>query len=313
MPRSLLARLSQSLAAFSLVCASPSISAQSTAVSSVAPPSTVYDLHPLGTKPETKQVEPLVEWLPLWGREAREKGFDLPLPFGVGLTYTYIHQNMVVSDVKIEGHPLNVTLRDAATATHTGVFRADAWLLPFLDVYALFGETAGVTKPALAFSNGQVIESEVDYNRFSYGGGLTLAGGWKACFLTLDANWTTGEIVSKERGQVGDKPIQSFTLTPRFGTLISSGRLGTGSLWVGGMFLLASSEIHDKVDLSQNPRLAELVGTDSLAYSVRVEPKDNWNLLIGGNWEINKRWSITAEVGGVMDRFHTIGAVMWRF
>jgi hypothetical protein len=45
----------------------------------------------------------------------------------------------------------------------------------------------------------------------------------------------------------------------------------------------------------------------------RVEPKDNWNLLIGGNWEINKRWSLTAEVGGVLDRFHAIGAVMWRF
>jgi hypothetical protein len=297
----------------SFLWGSTGIFAQSTAVSSVAPPPTVYQLEPLGRQLEMKEVEPIVDWLPIWGRDAREKGFDLPLPFGTALTYTYIHQNMVVSEVQVEGRPLGVTIRDAATVTHTGVFRADAWLFPFLNVYGLFGETAGVTKPALVFSNGQVLESEVDYNRFSYGGGLTLAGGWKAWFVTLDANWTTGDIVSKERGQVGDEPIQSFTFAPRFGTLFTSGRLGAGSIWIGGMCLVATSEIRDQVDLSQHPLLAELIGKDSLRYSVRVEPKEQWNLLIGGNWEINKRWSLTAEVGGILDRFHVIGAAMWRF
>ena len=58
---------------------------------------------------------------------------------------------------------------------------------------------------------------------------------------------------------------------------------------------------------------AGLVGSDRLNYSVRVEPKENWNLLLGGSWEINKRWSLTAEVGGIMDRFQAIGALMWRF
>jgi hypothetical protein len=220
---------------------------------------------------------------------------------------------MVVSDVRAEGNPLNLTIRDAKTTTHTGVFRADAWVLPFLNVYGLFGDTAGVTKPAIVFPDGEVVESKVDYNRFSYGAGMTVAGGWKAFFMTLDANWTTGEIQSKENGQVGDKPIQTITFAPRLGMLMSSGRFGSGALWVGGMYLIATSEIHDHLDLSQNPRLANLIGKDSLNYSVRVEPKENWNLLIGGNWEINKRWSITAEVGGIQDRFHTIGAVMWRF
>jgi hypothetical protein len=307
------ADLAKCLVVFPFLCASASTCAQTTAVSSVAPPSTIYHSEPLGIKPEVEEVKPLVDWMPVWGKEAREKGFDLPLPFGVGLTYTYIKQDMAVSDVKVEGNPLNLTIRDAPTTTHTGVFRADAWVLPFLNVYGLFGETAGTTKPALVFANGEVLESKVEYNRFSYGAGMTVAGGWKSWFLTLDANWTTGDIVSKERGQVGDKPISSFTLAPRFGTLMSSGRFGTGSLWIGGMYLLATSEIHDKVDLSGNPVLANLVGRESLSYSVHVKPKENWNLLIGGNWEITKRWSITSEVGGIMDRFHVIGAVMWRF
>jgi hypothetical protein len=79
------------------------------------------------------------------------------------------------------------------------------------------------------------------------------------------------------------------------------------------MYLVATSELHDSIDLSQRPILAGLAGSDRLNYSVRVEPKENWNLLIGGNWQLNKRWSLTAELGGVMDRFHAIGAVMWRF
>jgi hypothetical protein len=220
---------------------------------------------------------------------------------------------MVVSDVEVAGRPVDVTIHDAPTTTHTGIFRADAWVLPFLNVYGLFGETAGVTKPAVVFPNGKALESEVSYNRFSYGAGMTVAGGWKALFLTLDANWTTGAIISKEGGQVGDKPIQTITCAPRLGVLMSSGRLGTGSIWVGGMYLVATSEIQGRVDLSQHPELVSLIGRDSLSYSVRVEPKEHWNLLLGGNWQFNKRWSLTAEVGGVLDRFQAIGAVMWRF
>ena len=259
------------------------------------------------------EPEPLVDWLPFWGQRAREKGFDLPLPMGLGLTYTYIDQDMVVSDVEFQGHPLDVTIRDAPTTTQTGVFRFDTWVLPFLNVYGLIGETSGVTRPRIELSNGEVIGSDVEYNRFSYGAGMTLAGGWKAFFLTLDANYTTGDLVSTKNGQVGDEPIQSLTFSPRVGVLMSSGRFGTGSLWVGGMCLMATSEIHDSIDLRDRPRLARLAGEDDLRFSVRVQPKDSWNLLIGGNWEITKRWSLTAEVGGIMDRFHAIGAVMCRF
>jgi hypothetical protein len=61
------------------------------------------------------------------------------------------------------------------------------------------------------------------------------------------------------------------------------------------------------------PRLPIIVGQDDISYSVRIKAKDPWNLLIGGNWQIDKRWSLTAEVGGVLDRLHAIGALMFRF
>ena len=293
-------------------CATP-VHAQSVAVSSIAPPSAIYDFAPLGVTPDIKEVQPLVDWLPIWGKEAREKGFDLPLPFGVGLTYTYINQNMVVSDVTIQGKPVGVELRDAKTVTNTAVLRADAWLFPFLNVYVLVGQTDGVTTPAVVFSNGQVVKSDVHYNRGSWGAGATLAAGYKAYFATLDANWTTGDLVSSDGGRIGDEPIQSVTVTPRVGILISEGHAGTGALYVGAMYLVATSEIRTVVDLRQHPGLAQLVGTDSLNIVARVEPRNNWNYLIGGNWQPDKRWSITAEIGGLADRTQFIASVMYRF
>jgi len=109
--------------ALALALSATSVRAQSVAVSSVAPPTAIKDFQPLGVPTEIKQVQPLVDWLPIWGKEAREQGYDLPLPFGVGLTYTYIKQNMVVSNVTIGGKPVGVTLRDAETITNTGASR----------------------------------------------------------------------------------------------------------------------------------------------------------------------------------------------
>ena len=313
--KSLFTAAAKTAVALCFILGSAAVHGQSTAVSSVAPPTTVYDLEPLGKKPEADETKPLVDWLPIWGKAAQGKGFDLPLPMGLGLTYTYIHQNMTVSDLIVEGRPIRgLKFNDAPTATNTGVFRADVWLFPFLNIYGLVGETSGNTQPIVVFPNGHTVKSTVDYSRFSYGGGLTLAGGYKAFFLTLDANYTTGPIVSTKKGQIGDKPIESFTFAPRLGMLISSGgKLGTGSIWVGGMCLKATSEIRDSIDVSNRPLLSNLLGRDALNFSIHVQPKDKWNLVVGGNWEFNKRWSATAEVGGVLDRFHVITAVMWRF
>lgn len=299
----------------SIILGAVRIYSQSTAVSSVAPPTTVYDLEPLGRKPEEDKTQPLIDWLPIWGKGAKEKGFDLPLPMGLGLTYTYIHQNMVVSDLVVEGIPVQrLRFKDAPTSTHTGVFRADVWVFPFLNIYGLIGDTSGTTQPQVVFPNNRLLKSDVDYSRASYGGGLTLAGGYKAFFLTLDANYTSGPIVSTKKGQIGDEPIESLTFAPRLGMLISEGgRLGTGSVWVGGMCLIATSDIRDSIDLSNRPLLARLIGREELDFSIHVKPKDQWNLCIGGNWQFNKRWSVTAELGGVADRYHAITAVMWRF
>jgi hypothetical protein len=282
------------------------------AVEAVSPPP-IVDEEPIGISPAASTIQPITDVVPLWGKEIRDSGVDLPLPFGLGLTYTYINQNTQVHDVQIQGRPVGLSIPDAKTTSSTLTFRADAWLLPFLNVYGLLGYTSGTTKPMLQLANGTSIGDSVNYSRAMYGGGATLAGGYKAYFLTLDANYTTGAIQAA-KGQVGDRSLYSITFTPRAGAIFSSGELGTGSLWVGGMYMDFAQEVRGSVSLAgRDSGLPDLAGRDDVSYSVRIRAKNPWNVLFGGSWELSKRWSIAIELGGVLDRFQATGAAMFRF
>ena len=270
-------------------------------VDGVVPPP-IVDEEPIGKAPPPSEIQPITDVVPLWGKQMRDQGTDLPLPFGLGVTYTYIAQNTVVSDVKVQSQGLDLNIPAAKTTSNTVVLRGDVWLLPVLNVYGLFGYTNGQTNPRLKLSNGTTVKSTVDYSRAMYGGGATLACGYKAFFLTLDSNFTTGAVQSG-KGQIGNRDLYSVTFTPRAGAIFSSGEWGQGSMWVGGMWMNFKQEIRDSA----------MVGGQKVDYSVRIEAKDPWNLLLGGSWQLSKRWSFAVEVGGVFDRFQTTGAAMFRF
>ena len=270
-------------------------------VDGVAPPP-IFDEQPIGEDPPASEIQPITDLVPLWGTTLRERGMDLPLPLGLGLTYTYLAQHTEVSNVKIEDALLNLDIPAAKTSSHTLVFRYDAWLLPILNVYGMLGYTDGQTEPTIRFRDGTTRSKIVNYTRGLYGGGATLAGGYKAFFVTLDANYTSGAVQSG-KGQIGNHEIYSITVTPRAGMVFSSGSWGEGSLWIGGMYMDFEQEVRDTL---------RVAGRD-IDFSVRINAKEPWNVLFGGNWELSKRWSIVAEVGGIFDRFQFTGAAMVRF
>ena len=270
-------------------------------VDGVVPPPIVDD-QPIGIAPPPSEIQPITDVIPLWGTTLRERGTDLPLPFGLGVTYTYVNQNTEVSHVKVKDRALDLNIPAAKTASHTVVLRADAWVLPFLNVYGMLGYTNGQTEPRLVLATGKVKGRTVSYSRALYGGGATLAGGYKAYFLTLDANYTTGA-VQTDNGQIGNHEIYSITFTPRAGAIFSSGAWGEGSLWVGGMYMDFAQKVRDSLSVADR----------DVDFSVRIKAKDPWNVLFGGNWALNKRWSIAVELGGILDRFQATGAAMFRF
>jgi hypothetical protein len=270
-------------------------------VDGVVPPPMV-DEQPIGMTPPPSEIQPITDVIPLWGTTLRERGTDLPLPFGLGVTYTYVNQHTAVSHVKVKDRQLDLDIPAAKTASHTVVLRSDVWLLPFLNVYGMLGYTNGQTEPRLRLANGTTKGRTVSYSRAMYGGGATLAGGYKAYFLTLDGNYTTGA-VQTDNGQIGNHEIYSITFTPRAGAIFSAGSWGEGSVWVGGMYM----------DFKQKVRDSLSVGGRDVDFSVQIKAKDPWNLLLGGNWQLNKRWSICVELGGVLDRFQATSAAMFRF
>src|SRR5262249_11443118 len=94
---------------------------------------------------QEKAGEPKPFPLPLLGEEAKKQGYELPLPFGVGLVYYNLHRAIEITDVRggRNGAPVSSVSRFAQFASTSDVnnlnLKLDVWLLPFLNLYAIVG------------------------------------------------------------------------------------------------------------------------------------------------------------------------------
>ena len=91
--------------------------------------------------------------LPIWGQEAAEKGYILPLPFGVGITAYAAEQPVDIHDLQLArrgNDPVSVTnflqIDSVDTKQQNVSLKLDVLVLPFFNVYALLGYTTGSTK-----------------------------------------------------------------------------------------------------------------------------------------------------------------------
>ena len=88
---------------------------------------------------------PRKSFLPLLGEEATKRGIELPLPFGAGLVYYHLDRQIEVSDLRlgINGAPPQSVSQLAKLGSTSVVdnynLKLDAWILPFLNVYAIAG------------------------------------------------------------------------------------------------------------------------------------------------------------------------------
>lgn len=54
-------------------------------------------------------------------------------------------------------------------------------------------------------------------------------------------------------------------------------------------------------------------GSSTVDYSIDKHPADMWNLLVGGQYQLNKSWMFRLEVGFLTSRTHLISGVQYRF
>jgi hypothetical protein len=193
-------------------------------------------------------------FLPLMKEEAEKHGIELPLPFGVGLVYYHLERDIEITQVRVGrngAQPVSVSdyaqLAARADVDNVNV-KLDAWILPFLNVYAIVGyawnesETKMDVELPPLIPGGPPRQGQVTLPTTlegSIGGvGITLAAGFRSFFLTYDGNIAQADlglddrfkvVVSSVRtgwhGKVGTKPLRlwaSLTDWNTFATMVGT-------------------------------------------------------------------------------------------
>ena len=275
------------------------------------------------------------DFLPLMKDAAGDA--DLPLPFGIGVTGYWQEQDMQSRSISFKSDLTNminallagtVAEQTAAagiqallggnlidtTADATNVesevdnynIRLDAWLMPFLNIYGVYGEVDGentasglaldaATTTVLTTAGLSVDPFKFSYDGNVYGFGIILAGQLGKYWGTVDYNFTQADL------DISTSEIDTHTITPRIGT---SGTMGSlkGSLWIGAM--------HQRIDEVQAGSIS-VSGLD-IDYNVLLEQENEWNFLIGGAAELSKQWNASIE-GGLGNRKQVMGNLTFRF
>lgn len=241
-------------------------------------------------------------FLPFVAEEATKRGYELPLPFGVSAIYNYIQRDIEVHDLRLgrDGNPPQSASRfvnlGSDSRVNVGLTRVDAWLLPFVNVYGLFGyvhnqsTTRGaVTLPALGGPRTFDFAAETTLGGFVGGGGLTLAAGYREFFIMADANYTQTDMGF-------DDSFRALVASARTGW---NGKIGTvpTRLWLGVMYWDTENTASATVDVP---------GEGPLHFEADQGPAHPWNASVGGSVVLSRHWEWFAEYGFNFDDVHMV-------
>lgn len=252
-------------------------------------------------------------FLPWYKELALERGYELPRPFGVSLIYNYVGRDITVCDVRIgvDGAPpgsvsgfLNL---GSETRVNVGLVRADVWLLPFVNVYALLGyidnsstTTARITLPRPGPAPGDVTFEtglETEINGVVGGVGMTLAGGYKEFFLSLDANISATDLGF-------DNEFRAIVASLRTGWAGKAGQVPL-RLWVGGAYWDTENTAASTVNVPD-------VGV--IQFEADQGPANPWNAVAGVSTAFSRSWEMFAEYGFNFDDVQFVAAgLVFRF
>lgn len=300
--------------------------------------------------------------LPILGQKAHDAKARMPLPFGIMVNALTGNQKLQLDDMTVGFgrystgvNPRMIDVSDIVVFDQTNVqtstfnLRLDAWLLPFLDVYGIVGQTKkanidiSLQKPFPLQINTDIVGTYVGY-------GLMLAGKVGPLFLSLDANETFSynprldkpAKVSLSGFRTG--PIFQFKNKPEMNV----------TLWLGAMYSFFHADTEGKIgalelapdaqehiagmqndldtwygDLSMIDKAKYALpyrllseGLDNIynnvddgyiSYYFNKTINDPWNMLVGAQWQVNYRWQLRAEAQLFGDRTAGLFSLNYRF
>lgn len=270
---------------------------------------------------------------PILGRQAIERGFDLPKPLGINALGLYMKQGIDITNLGLSTGsnpivPIDLIQFGANTSSVSSISgRVDLWLFPFLNVYGFGGRVWANTTVELVVPI--AFTSSVDQTGYTGGLGLTGAIGIKKNFLSADINWSWTKLEKLS------EPVNGRILSFRFGRNLKIGGQRRLAFWVGAMNQKFGRETNGSIRLGDvvppetvdrirsqlenlnqtpwyqglNPAQKALVdqlvnallnsnaANLTINYQLNKAPSDPWNMLAGASIDLNKRWSFRAEAG----------------
>jgi lipid-binding SYLF domain-containing protein len=286
---------------------------------------------------EDGHAEPEKRWwdhkMPFMAQKVIDKGYDLPLPYGLKLIYVNVDQEQLLDNLYVgfngsEQELLDdwVTFENASSRNDSVQAVFDTWVLPFMNVFGILGKIDGnapmdvivegngfldqlgidCSKPGNAVACNLLQDKEftlpidAKFKGNSYGIGINLAGGWNGYFVTIPITYVYADMDGK------DTDGAVISASPRAGKIINLKDKGNLALYVGGSYLDSELTVDGSLTVP---------GTDiSLDYTIDQDNKDKWTAIVGANWDINRNWSLQAEYNGFVGSRETwMGSVTWRF
>lgn len=207
--------------------------------------------------------------LPFLGKKAIETGHDIQYPVGIMLNTMNMKQHILIDQFQLGFQPVEgnaIALQDAdfikfgenSNIASTTTVRPDIWILPFLNVYGLFGfghTSTDINISHLHFATHENIPilpidmvANVKQNIAMNGFGTMLAGGAGPLFFTVDANWTWS------KPEMLEKALRTQIIGVRVGHVFKNSRKPDKNfgLWIGAMSgKLGGAKSHGSIALQE--------------------------------------------------------------
>ncbi|TNF43557.1 MAG: hypothetical protein EP311_02935 [Cytophagales bacterium] len=288
---------------------------------------------------------------PVWGKKASNAGYDLPYAWGVSGIFFTQRQEITIDRtlVGINESPLvdvSQFIRFGPTIATTNAYtvRPDLWVLPFLNVYGIFG--GGTTQTEVLLVAPAEFETVQKFSVSSFGFGGTLTGAFGPIWVAWDNNFNFADV------EVVVEPVPAFNSSLRLGHTVPSlsNPQRNLSIWVGAFYQSIQNDTEGSLSLEEIfpqfgdglviDRLNEWAETLPPAQKVVVkqiiakledigngiDPGDTrinykldkrvtapFNMILGAQYQFNKNWMLRTEMGVFGRRSQFLLNLNWRF
>lgn len=244
-------------------------------------------------KPDTLKVK-LERTLPIWGNAARKAGYELPLPYGVDMFTHFQQEDLGLEKIVLNEDDLTKSIlatdgSSARATTNLLALRGDVWILPFFNVTLITGYIYGTTEVTLKLSEevketlqlldlqAEELTVTTDITGPMLGGGITLAGGYKNLFATVNAIYIN-QFVSEV-----NTSVDAYAITPLIGVRFPK----IVNIVVGAQYQLYNSNVSGQINLEG----------ENLKYDVELKAT-RWNWLVGLQRDFSNSWNGSVMYGG---------------